>query len=555
MTAEIANLGVDSMTILGYAWTMDYPTDSSAVWTNATPDANGNYYLGSGFGSNTLPSLNTVMAGSQSQIVDLLFNATTGTGEYLSYFQVYTNGGASFVVLEGSASTAPIANFSISTPEGGWLASTDLNPIMDFGPVMPGNTSSLVIRICNQGGSVLEVTKSKPPSGVIRAAYPGVDLAEGSTIPVGACATGTVLFEPNEEQVNIPDFVEENTWTLNTDDLTFGVHVVNITGTVHDRQVGLIYPNNQSAQYLYLGCYQDGNPRLLPGEPYNPGLQENGRCIEACYAAGYIFAGTEFQDECWCGNSAPPGYLYYPESDDLCTYTCTNDTSQACGGNGGYISVFYDQSRFVPNNQTYNTTKPAPPSTVTSIGNYTWVGCYSEGTGGRALTSKNVAAPSAGGSVEYCASACAGYAYFGVEYYNECYCGNSISNGAGLISNNASSAAASVSGCNYLCGGNPSEYCGGASKLDIYYTNVTGVSPPSATTASTSQDSATTTAAGGPTYVPYVNTTSGVWNLIGCYTEATVGRALTSKSYSNTSNTVELCAAFCSGYTFFGVEW
>lgn len=417
MTAEIANLGLSPMTILGYAWTMDSATDPNAVWTNSTPDSNGTWNLGLGFTSTTLLPLNSTLNGGQSQIVNLVFNAANGTGDYVSYFQVYTTGGSSFVILEGSASTAPIANFSISTPEGGWLPPTDLN--MDFGPVMPGNTSSLVIQICNQGGSVLEVTKSKPPSGVIRAAYPGVDFAEGMNIAVGACSTGTVLFQPNEEQVNIPDIVVENTWTLNTNDLTFGVHVVNITGTVHDRQVGLLYTNNGSAQYIYLGCYQDGNPRLLPGEPYNPGLQDNGRCIEACYAAGYIFAGTEFQDECWCGNAAPPGYLYNPESADLCTYTCTNDSTQACGGNGGYISVFYDQSRFAPNNQTFNTTKPLPPSTVTSIGNYSWVGCYSEGTNGRALTSKSVAAPAAGGSVEYCASQCAGYAYFGVEYYNE----------------------------------------------------------------------------------------------------------------------------------------
>ena len=549
MTAEVSNLGVDTMRILGYAWTQDYATEVNTVWTNSTQDSNGTWTLGPGFTSNNLPPLKTNIVGGASEIIDMIFQATNGTGEYLAYFQVYTTGGSSYIVLEGSASTAPIANFSISTTEGGWLPSTDWN--MDFGSVIPGNSVSLVIRICNQGGSVLEVTKSKPPSGVIRAAYPGVDLAEGMTIPVQACATGTVIFQPDEEQVNIPDFVEENTWTLNTDDLTFGVHIVNITGTVHDRQVGLIYPGNNSAQYLYLGCYQDGNPRLLPYEPYSPGIQENGRCIDACYAAGYIFAGTEFQQECWCGNSAPAGYLYYPESDDLCTFTCTNDTSQACGGNGGYISVFYDQSRFAPNNQTYNTTQPAPPTTVQTVNNYTWIGCYSEGTSGRALTGPNVAAPSAGGSVEYCASQCIGYEYFGVEYYNECYCGNSISNGATLVSNNISAMAAA--GCTYLCGGNPSEYCGGASRLDMYWMNSTGAPSPSATTANAG--TSTSAANSGPTCVTSVNTTQGVWNMIGCFTEATASRALTSASYSNSTNSVEQCAAFCSGYTFFGVEW
>jgi len=43
---------------------------------------------------------------------------------------------------------------------------------------------------------------------------------------------------------------------------------------------------------------------------------------------------------------------------------------------------------------------------------------------------------------------------------------------------------------------------------------------------------------------------------IGCYTEATTGRALSAKSYSDsTEMTVEICLAFCSGYEYAGVEY
>ena len=543
MSAQIANLGLNPMTILGYAWNLNSTDDPLAIWTNSSQNTNGTWNLGPGFSSTALPAIGTVFTGGESQDVEMIFNAVNGTGEYVSYFRIYTDNSSASIVLEGSASTAPVANFSISTSEGGWLPSTDLN--MDFGPVSPGNTTSLMIRICNQGGSVLTVTKSKPPLGVIAAANPGIDLHEGQKIPVNTCANGTVVFKPEPEQVNIPDFVVENTWTLNTDDLTFGVHVVNITGTAHDRQLGPVYANNGSAQYLYLGCYQDGNPRLLPNSPYTPGQQENGRCINACYAQGYVFAGTENTQECWCGNVQPPGWDYNNETLGLCNYGCTNDSTQACGGNGGYISVFYDQSRFSPNNQTFNTTKPPPPTTVQNVGNFQYIGCYTEGTTGRALTGEDVGPPAAGGSVEYCASSCAGYTYFGVEYYNECYCGNAISNGAALINGTTPT----DTGCSLVCGANPSEYCGGSGRLDMYQTNST--SPSSATTTVSSSPTAT----GGPTSVPTVNTTSGLYTLQGCYTEATNSRALTSQTYSNSSNTVELCAAFCSGYTFFGVEW
>ncbi len=46
------------------------------------------------------------------------------------------------------------------------------------------------------------------------------------------------------------------------------------------------------------------------------------------------------------------------------------------------------------------------------------------------------------------------------------------------------------------------------------------------------------------------------YSLIGCYTEATSGRALTAKSYSDSSNmTVESCLEYCSGYQYSGVEY
>ena len=43
---------------------------------------------------------------------------------------------------------------------------------MDFGDVAPGSSSSRQIRICNSGGSALEIDKSKPPNGIFHISDP-----------------------------------------------------------------------------------------------------------------------------------------------------------------------------------------------------------------------------------------------------------------------------------------------------------------------------------------------------------------------------------------------
>lgn len=101
---------------------------------------------------------------------------------------------------------------------------------------------------------------------------------------------------------------------------------------------------------------------------------------------------------------------------------------------GAYISVYYDATRYTPGNST--TTTPTPtgaPVTVTQVANYNYIGCYSEGTNGRALTGAIPAMPATGDTVEECQAACSGFTYFGVEYVNEYYYGNSEFDGSEYI--------------------------------------------------------------------------------------------------------------------------
>ena len=207
----ISNVGAQTLTFLGSAWTGSImPGDGPIVWTNIT-----NGYLGSHFSSISLPQVGDTLAPGASISVPLNF-LTTQTGAYTTFVEFWTTGGNKNVLLTGSASTAPIANISISTIEGGWDNSEP--PLMDFGNVMAGNTTSRYIRICNEGGSSLTITKSKPPiQQELLAPNSNTDLHEGQVIPVNSCATGQVSIIAAPLGVNRPDHSVSDVWILNTE--------------------------------------------------------------------------------------------------------------------------------------------------------------------------------------------------------------------------------------------------------------------------------------------------------------------------------------------------
>ncbi|KAL8772354.1 MAG: hypothetical protein Q9194_004646 [Teloschistes cf. exilis] len=342
----IANIGSSPLKILGYAYTgteVDDDDDGGAMeYTNATASKDG-YIIGNGFTSSDLPAVGSTIPAGQSLTVPMNFNADQ-VGNYQSLFNVWTNGGAKYILLTGSATTAPIAELAVETDEGGW----DKNGVMDFGTVLAGTTETRRLRICNVGGSALLITKSKPPiDPELRAENPTSDLHEGQSIPPTECAYAPIDIAANPQPPNNPSHDVSNVWILNTDDLTFGVHDVEIKATITSRQLGPTYANG-TGKYAYLGCYSDLNPRQLQ-KAYNLGTSnENGACQTQCQSLGYTFAGTEYHTQCWCGNLAPNGTKYTPESAKKCTFGCANDTTQACGGDGTYISIYYDSSKYQP---------------------------------------------------------------------------------------------------------------------------------------------------------------------------------------------------------------
>ncbi|KAK8066380.1 hypothetical protein PG997_013127 [Apiospora hydei] len=161
----------------------------------------------------------------------------------------------------------------------------------------------------------------------------------------------------------------------------------------------------------------------------------------------------------------------------------------------------------------------ATPTQKQQVGTYSLVGCYKEATDGRrALSGQSMAVDTM--TAEICAAFCSAYHYFGTEYGRECYCGNVL---------DSSSKPAVMTDCSMSCAGDKSTYCGAGNRLDVYFSNATT----------------------GPTQPPTV----GKYNWYGCQTEGTNSRALNALQNANNNMTLESCANFCDGFTYFGTEY
>ncbi|KAM3075142.1 hypothetical protein ACMFMF_005823 [Clarireedia jacksonii] len=210
-TVIVSNIGAKMLNILGTAWTPNIsPDDSSPIYTNIT-----NGSLGNGFSSTDIPKAGDTIASGGSITIPLNFLSNV-TGAYSTFVEFWTDGGNGNVYLTGSASTAPVANISIATTEGGWDFSKPA--LMNFGNVLAGTTVTSYIRICNSGGSALLITKSKPPIDTeLLAPNSAVDLHEGQVIDVNTCATGAVSIVAAPLGVNRLDHVVSDVWILNVE--------------------------------------------------------------------------------------------------------------------------------------------------------------------------------------------------------------------------------------------------------------------------------------------------------------------------------------------------
>ncbi|KAI8174269.1 hypothetical protein K4K51_008982 [Colletotrichum sp. SAR 10_75] len=266
--------------------------------------------------------------------------------------------------------------------------------------------------------------------------------------------------------------------------------------------------------FKYLGCYTDspGNRQLARASYVDYSRMTEESCIAFCSAKGFPYAGVEYASECYCDYSLGPLATKQPESD--CNFACTGDSTEPCGA-GDRLSVFTTTAAAV-----------AGPGVNPGPAGWASLGCYNDNIPGRILAYRTgVAADDSLMSVLQCTAACkaAGFSHAGVEYSSECYCDNQI----------LGTAASGQAGCNMLCSGNSTEYCGGGNFINVYKS-------------SAAPKTASAVPAG--------------WTGQGCLKDNVLGRALgvgMAVAGGPASMTVESCVAACSaaGYQIAGVEY
>ncbi|PHH80469.1 hypothetical protein CDD80_1479 [Ophiocordyceps camponoti-rufipedis] len=209
------------------------------------------------------------------------------------------------------------------------------------------------------------------------------------------------------------------------------------------------------AGFTSIGCYTEGNPgRALPNG-VNTDKRTVAACVNACKAATFSMAGVEYGGECWCGNALGTGSVPAPAAD--CAMTCNDNSTEYCGG-PSRLNVYRlgspasststgpstPSSSASPPRTSSSTTVVTTPTTTSSssssaptptglvvkntVGRYSFQGCWTEATNGRALGGNAYADDKM--TLESCASFCNGFRYFATEYGRECYCGDSLGGGS-----------------------------------------------------------------------------------------------------------------------------
>ncbi|KAJ9633336.1 hypothetical protein H2204_007053 [Knufia peltigerae] len=604
----ISNLGNGQLSVTGISYSV---VGETGPWI--TPNGTQAAAVVSAFTFYNMPSS---VATNSAVTIPINFNPSV-SGNYAVFVKVQSNGGSQVFDVLAAGSDQPKAVLEFQTPGGGWIQYRNGTPF-SFGNVTENTTRYLKLRLSNNGtanAAPISVTVSKPPFGLsgLIGSNNNVDLAEGTLVYAGQNQTATLYCSVPKSQINVDPYNGTAQWTMNLNDPSFGKQFIQFSCNAVAEQAPPLNAVTQQGMYRYAGCFKENNPgRQLQTNIYSGSLNTNEQCIQQCSAAGYIFAGTQYTQECWCGYNRPKQVV----DDANCNFPCTGNVNEVCGGNGldgtgSFISLFGDITRW--NGNTTDTPGPyinpgllgfnslgcytegsqtralnvqpnsnntvagciqacqgysyagveyggqcrlnlyrygngtLPPSTPTSangggnnptqptglavpptVGNFSYVSCYTEATAGRALSSVALADNSF--TIQTCASNCTQYRYFGVEYGRECYCGNSLA---------AGSVPATDGRCNMPCAGNSTLLCGGPGGLTLY-NNTKWTS----TTTSPSQLT-------GPVTVP----STGQYQYVDCHTEGSNSRALSGFATASNDMTIQYCAGNCTGYTYFGVEY
>lgn len=273
--------------------------------------------------------------------------------------------------------------------------------------------------------------------------------------------------------------------------------------------------------FTYFGCFdelKDGlhvlNHKLdIPsGTPFDVPP-----CVDTCYYAGFQIGAVMNGNECWCDNAMSSRAVQLAQDD--CSVHCEGVPDEYCGG-VYHLQMYYTS----PGGATHiNPTAPASVGTAPEV--YNLQGCYLDNRSARNLRGASSELPNNTPAV--CAHQCytAGFKYAGVEYGDECYCGNDLFQPKVVDSD-----------CYEACAGDSTQLCGSPNRINIYLA-ATPPTPP------------------GPVLI--VGDNDSEYQYQGCYVDTVSPRTFCGYSFTSSSMTAATCAAECynRGFAYAGVEY
>jgi len=286
--------------------------------------------------------------------------------------------------------------------------------------------------------------------------------------------------------------------------------------------------------YTSAGCIQEVVNRALPSARKDDPNMTLDMCTSYCFGLGYQMAGIEYGQECYCSTNLANGASTSLVSGQ-CYMKCPGNANQICGGPNAIV-LFVNPNAVAPSPSSTSSAAPAPTTPLPSGWSVASTPCLAEATqGGRALSAASTSSPQM--TINMCLNYCQGqgYQYAGIEYSQECFCGNGFTYGASLSQ--------PASQCNMKCGGDSNSICGGPDSISLY------VNP---SLAQTTTSSASPASSPSPSPAPAINGFASN----GCIQEV-VGRALNSDRHDDPNMTIEICTSYCAGkgYSLAGVEY
>ncbi|RMZ74765.1 hypothetical protein DV737_g5758, partial [Chaetothyriales sp. CBS 132003] len=232
--------------------------------------------------------------------------------------------------------------------------------------------------------------------------------------------------------------------------------VTDCTTASIDATATITFKDLTSQGWAYDGCGTDNYyDRILTGYSTSEADMTNEVCVELCDNKGFTVAGTEYSDECYCGNSIPDAGAPIPGVPGNCKMACAGDASEMCGGAAG-ISLYTKCTGGTCVNANVGVSVAQNASVPTG---WTYTGCYTDTVFPRSLPNwSNFNGDSMSNSA--CATFCEGegFTLAGTEYSGQCFCGDAL----------AGSSVADESQCSMACTGSAKEVCGGAGVLSVW---------------------------------------------------------------------------------------